>query len=346
MWRALIIGVGLIFLTGNVIATGQQSMLDPLFGILYDPQQVQFESAPARVTQLCPKFHGRKLWVYAHFRDARGDLFVVSGFVKDYTEGPVKKPVKPIPDYGAAIALHANECQSDPLDWFWSGETNPKNISPIKVTSAELNGLAADAIKRYVKAFGGPENFRAAIESRQYPLDPYKEVTRHLRQFLKNPSAFSEKNTDVASQTPDESPQSRSASRGQVLLTKGKVITHTRQQSKRRDTCIFVTVRSADGFFPIASATNKDCTGSDVTEYEPGSIHSFDLKVENGITKEIANGYKVSMEQESFSGDRPDSWTFDVTVVLYFSDGSKLSASKENVSIQGGPPLSFFSLKD
>jgi hypothetical protein len=329
MWRAFILFIIFILSTIRAApATSGPLMEDPLFAISYDPQEVNFETAPAVIGQSCPSFRGRKLWVFAHFQGSDTEFFIVSGFVKTHLEGPA--PLSP--DFGAAIALRGNECRRDPLDWFWSGKANPGNLKPIRVSTAELDGLAEDALQRYSTAFGGKESFLRAIRSRKHYVDLYPVLTKHLEQFMKEPSGFSEGGSpDLgAARVPQPDAAPSISTNSDAFLVKAIVSTHTRERGKRRDTCIDVDVRTADGRFSLARASHKECSLNDVTRYAPGSTHSFDLVVGDGITRKDAHGYKVRIGDET---NVADPWTFDVKVTLYFSDGSRLTASRENITV-------------
>ena len=60
--------IAIIFLSSLMLLSGQlaeaqskRSMVDPLFGLRYDPQQVHFEAAPASITQFCPSVMNDRL---------------------------------------------------------------------------------------------------------------------------------------------------------------------------------------------------------------------------------------------------------------------------------------------
>lgn len=145
----------------TVASVGQQSpqlMSDPLFGISYDPAKVVFEKAPESITRFCSDLRGRKLWVYGRSKTTTTEYFIVSGFRKFYPDGP--GPAGTEPDFGIAVALQGKHCTVDQSEFFLRAEVNPaKGATPIKVPDAVLRNIAADALNRYAKAFGGKKQF-------------------------------------------------------------------------------------------------------------------------------------------------------------------------------------------
>jgi len=117
------------------------------------------------------------------------------------------------------------------------------------------------------------------------------------------------------------------------VLIKATLFTHTNDDNKDHDTCVFAEAKTADGQTLIAHAANRDCSGSDNTEYNDGSDHQFDLDIDApGIAKSMTRGFKVHMWQETHGGAGHDTWKFNVRVLLYFSGGGgNYTASKDGV---------------
>ena len=117
------------------------------------------------------------------------------------------------------------------------------------------------------------------------------------------------------------------------VLIKATVFTHTNDDNKDHDTCIFAEVKTADRQTLIVHAANRDCSGSDNTEYNDGSDHQFDLDIDApGIAKSTTQGFTVHMWQETHGGAGHDTWKFNVRIVLYFSGGGgNYTASKDGV---------------
>jgi hypothetical protein len=179
-----LLSVGLLLLSiSSGEARAAQKMLDPLFGIPYNPQQVHFDLAPEEISKLCPDYRGKRMWVYAHAQKGDTENFIVSFFTKFYPDGD--GPASIAPDPGTAIALHGRECRDDQSQWVMLGKVNPANSKPIVVDDAILDGLARDALGRYTKAFGGKQKFLDALDANPTPGDIAPMLQKHLDQ-LKN----------------------------------------------------------------------------------------------------------------------------------------------------------------
>jgi len=117
------------------------------------------------------------------------------------------------------------------------------------------------------------------------------------------------------------------------LLLKATVTTHTNDDDKDHDTCVFVDVKNASGDSIIAHAENHECSSDDSKQYKDGSDHTFDLSVDGvGMAKSAARGFTVHMWQETHGGRGHDTWKFNVTVTLTFSDRTTLIAQLPNVT--------------
>jgi hypothetical protein len=80
----------------------------------------------------------------------------------------------------------------------------------------------------------------------------------------------------------------------------------------------------ADGTTTIAHADNRDNSGDDGTQYKDGSDHQFDLDLDSpGISKAACQHYAVHMRIHTHGND---TWRFNGRVVLYFSDGTNITA--------------------
>src|SRR4051794_2340813 len=96
------------------------------------------------------------------------------------------------------------------------------------------------------------------------------------------------------------------------VLLKATVTTHTNDNDKDHDTCVFVDVKNADGDSIIAHAENHECSSDDSKQYKDGSDHTFDLSADAvGMDKSAARGFSVHMWQETHGGAGHDTWKFD-----------------------------------
>jgi hypothetical protein len=120
-----------------------------------------------------------------------------------------------------------------------------------------------------------------------------------------------------------------------AVLIKAILATHTNDEDKDWNTCIFAEVKTADGDL-IAHASNQDCGNADGTQYKDGSDHQFDLAIDSpGLSRNLAKGFTVRMWQETHGGAGHDTWRFNVRVILQFSSGAPvLSASKDGVELK------------
>jgi len=120
----------------------------------------------------------------------------------------------------------------------------------------------------------------------------------------------------------------------QAVLIRGELVTHTNDDNKDHDTCVYATVTTADGSSQLAHISNGDCGGDDSTEYNDNSDHSIPFQIDSsGASKEACKGFKVHMWQKTHGGRGHDTWKFDVRAILYFSDGLNLVASSGGVTL-------------
>lgn len=117
------------------------------------------------------------------------------------------------------------------------------------------------------------------------------------------------------------------------VLLKATVTTHTNDDDKDHDTCVFAEIKNAAGDSIIAHAENHECSSDDSKQYKDGSDHAFDLAVDGvGMAKDDVRGFTVHMWQETHGGRGHDTWKFNATVTLSFSDRTTLVAQVKNVT--------------
>ncbi len=116
------------------------------------------------------------------------------------------------------------------------------------------------------------------------------------------------------------------------VLIKATLFTHTNDDNKDHDTGIYAEVKTADGQTIIVHANNRDNSGDDGTEYKDGSDHQFDLDIDAaGIEKSSCAGYKVRVWQHTHGHD---TWKFNARLVLYFSGGTNIVASRDGIELK------------
>src|SRR5262245_19580402 len=99
------------------------------------------------------------------------------------------------------------------------------------------------------------------------------------------------------------------------------------RDNKDPDTAIFVSVKSANNSIQLASASNADASGKDMTTYNDDSYHIIPLVVDSpGSNKGDCARFNVRLMQKTKGSD---TWTIDFArVTLFFTDGTNLVAEK------------------
>jgi hypothetical protein len=116
------------------------------------------------------------------------------------------------------------------------------------------------------------------------------------------------------------------------VVTKVTFSSHTNDDNKDHDTGVYVKVHTKDGQTLIAHADNRDNGGTDATEYNDNSDHSFSLDVDaDGLKKSAATGFRVQVCQQTNGND---TWKMRSSVVVKFSDGANLTASSGDVELK------------
>jgi hypothetical protein len=183
-----------ISFAASSLAHAQQRMSDPLFGILYDPHKVHFESVPSDVLQKCPRLRGRYVaaWVYAHLKTADSEYFLIAGLVKFYNDDAnhIVSGIAPEGDGGLVVALRGSQCLVDQEDYFFTQKPNPaRHATPIVAPTPVPTGLLQDAFNKYVAAFGGKQEF-SKFSKRTKPEAIGPPIIRQQLALFENGSAI------------------------------------------------------------------------------------------------------------------------------------------------------------
>jgi hypothetical protein len=124
--------------------------VDPVFGLSYQPDQVQFEPAPADLLAKCPALQNamwtRRLWIYAKTDGPDGQVLVVGGFYLRRLSSTVRAETDP---KGAMLKTSRAGCRL--LGPAREVFRYPDDLVALPV----LEALAADLVRRYRLAFGG-----------------------------------------------------------------------------------------------------------------------------------------------------------------------------------------------
>lgn len=203
--------IGVVWLLAcNGFAQIPDRMIDPIFGMSYNPNRVHFEDAPGRVVQSC-SLAGRRepLWLFASYRTEEVEYYIVSGFMKTYPDGPGAANVE-ADEIGVVVAVDKGKCTHLTADnvlsavyvapGHRSGGTFKEILPGFRAESvcdrygncpSEINshtskrileGLLANAVIRYSDAFGGREEFLAALSTARgsaRPKDIYPPVLEY-----------------------------------------------------------------------------------------------------------------------------------------------------------------------
>ncbi|HLK03982.1 MAG TPA: hypothetical protein VKT53_06035 [Candidatus Acidoferrum sp.] len=144
-------------------SSAQAKMIDPFFGIDYDPSQIHFEQMPVAVKAQCAEIRDRytKAWVYAHLKTTSTDYYILYGYLKVLSESHPGQFTAELEDGdGIIVAITGDKCLVDQWQYLFRKAINPaKNATPIQVSDQVLKVLATAVLKTYEKAFGGKKQF-------------------------------------------------------------------------------------------------------------------------------------------------------------------------------------------
>lgn len=157
---------------------------DPVFGLSYSIQRVHFESAPPALANACREVltnanWDRRLFIYAHNDSSGTEYYVLGGYyVRRNGANTGTSTVFLSDPKGALVRLQGGHCS--PL----GPARESFDSRPQEITSEQLDLLAADAVQRYRKAFGGAQKFKSALVRQKslQALRPDHPLTRALQQ--------------------------------------------------------------------------------------------------------------------------------------------------------------------
>ena len=176
-----IVGLSSVGLCTLALAAGPD-VVDPVFGLAYDPNKVQFDVAPADLLTSCPALTNaqwtRRLWVFAAAQDTGGQYYIVGGFYAAQPGAPAKLMTDP---KGAVVELTQSGCSL-------VGPAREVLQYPDQLVAPPvLRALVTDLVRRYRTAFGGPDALRAALRDQHAVLTGPRDAM--LREALAAPSA-------------------------------------------------------------------------------------------------------------------------------------------------------------
>jgi hypothetical protein len=114
------------------------------------------------------------------------------------------------------------------------------------------------------------------------------------------------------------------------------------EDNKDGDTAIFVSVKTSNNKVQLASVSNADASGKDMTEYNDDSYHIVPLVVDSpGSTKDECARFNVRLMIKTHGAD---TWTIDIArVTLFFTDGTNLVAERTSFDLVDDAALVDFS---
>lgn len=136
------------------------TMTDPLLGLRYDTGRIRFERLPAALARkagLTPP-----QWIYARSDRDGATVYVVSGFQRIESDDPDRSDSAIEPDFGAV--LKSKDGKVDVL-----GVPDRLHGDEAIVTPQELEPLLADAVRRYIEAWGGKKALQQELDTFERP---------------------------------------------------------------------------------------------------------------------------------------------------------------------------------
>jgi hypothetical protein len=173
MKRKSVVLIGWFLFGVSVTALSQSmptSVIDPFFGITYNPAVVHLENMPSTIGKQCQELQGWRYvhaWVYSQVRTTDAEYFIVYGYVKVADEDhPGALLVAPEDDDGLIIEIRPGKCRVDQWQFVLRKETHPtKEAAPMVLPDRVLDALAAELFDRYARAFGGKEKFLSRVSA-------------------------------------------------------------------------------------------------------------------------------------------------------------------------------------
>lgn len=121
-------------------------MSDPLLGLSYDTARIRFERLPDTIAKQAG-LGAEPQWIYAHSETGEITYYIVSGFQRIESDDPARPGFSVEPDFGAV--LRQAGATVDIL-----GVPDLLFDQPPLLPAGQRDALLADAVHRYVKAWG------------------------------------------------------------------------------------------------------------------------------------------------------------------------------------------------
>jgi len=161
----------MILLSANHNAAPMRVM-EPVFGIEYDPAKVHFEKAPLLIGNVCADMRGKDLQVYARLKEGNALYFIA---------------MEHGAEFGVAIIIRGNRCGEVDSDRFLYEGPRSFSDQGFDITKDDnrkiMNDMAASILAEYSKVFGGKKEFLDALGANaNMPDSPLRTQLKEFRE--------------------------------------------------------------------------------------------------------------------------------------------------------------------
>ncbi len=121
-------------------------------------------------------------------------------------------------------------------------------------------------------------------------------------------------------------------------LVSAQLATHTNDDDKHDDTSFSISVTTANGQTVLAGLGHEAYSTNGSTTYTTGSDHTVPLNLNGTPTAAQCQNFMVKMSQQV---NGHDTWKFNATVTLHFSDGSQLYKTWNGIQLVNNQTFTF-----
>jgi len=169
---SVFVAINLMFITSSFFAICSEvsvpsirpdTLIDPLFGIEYRPNEVHFDSAPASIYN-CRDLEPRRgnLFLFGKVVKGNAAFYYVYGWEEVLWNGPEKgiKHFQAESDEGIIVVVSRDGCNYIGAGYAWSNVREQRQMAEkYGITDDVVSALINDAVNREVRAFGGKTEF-------------------------------------------------------------------------------------------------------------------------------------------------------------------------------------------
>lgn len=141
-------------------------LVEPIFGIDYNPSVVRYPAMPVRIREVCKDFTDPNGWVFAHTRKAGADYYIVMSWRPDQDNDSL----------GAAVRLFGGTCEESDAGNMFTGFVPKHGYAATTDTSPpHLPGVHAPSIRNDGDTMGNYHYvFSSAAEE-----EVFRDLIRH-----------------------------------------------------------------------------------------------------------------------------------------------------------------------